>query len=248
MSTRPEALPGTLSEGVPALAGPATGADASADPAPGADALADPAASAGSRRRRFGTAWVGLAIVVGLLLGYASGLLTPGLVRPGDASAEAGFARDMSTHHAQAVEMAMLAHEKTTDPGVRTLSADIAMTQQAQIGMMQTWLRHWKLNPTGSQPRMAWMPDGTASLRDGLMPGMATDAERAELRETTGRDFDILFLRLMLDHHLGGIHMAEGVLKLSDDEQVRGLAESMVAGQKKEIALIRSLLTTLGAN
>ena len=154
----------------------------------------------------------------------------------------------MSTHHAQAVEMAMLAHEKATDPDVRTLGGDIALTQQAQIGIMQTWLRDWNLSPTGTQPRMAWMPDGGGTISDGLMPGMATDAERAQLRAATGRDFDIMFLRLMLNHHLGGIHMAEAALDLSDDEQVQSLAETMVAGQKKEIAAIQALLDKLGAN
>lgn len=209
-----------------------------------------PATDAGGGGKRFGTVAVALAIVVGLLLGYAAGLLTPGLIRPGDASAEAGFARDMSTHHAQAVELAMLAHERASDPDVRNVGADIALTQQAQIGMMQTWLREWHLGPTGSQPRMAWMPDGAGAmpLRDGLMPGMATDAERTQLRAATGSDFDVLFLKLMRDHHLGGIHMAEAVLELSDDDQVTWLAQSMVDGQKKEIALIGSLLAKHGSS
>ncbi|MDG4789647.1 DUF305 domain-containing protein [Micromonospora sp. WMMD1102] len=200
----------------------------------------------GSGRRGPGTAALALAILLGLLLGFAAGLLAPGLLRPGDGSAEAGFARDMSTHHAQAVEMAILAHEKTTDQDVRTLAADIALTQQAQIGIMQTWLKEWNLGPTSRKPRMAWMPDGAGAVQDGLMPGMASDAERAQLRAATGRDFDALFLKLMLDHHLGGIHMAEGVLDLSDDEQVTAMAESMVAGQKKEIELVRSLQGRIG--
>jgi uncharacterized protein (DUF305 family) len=213
------------------------------EPSTGPGAAAPPRGTA-----RFGTAWLALAVVVGLLLGYAGGLLTPGLTRPGDASVEAGFARDMSTHHAQAVEMAMLAHQKAGDPDVRQLAADIALTQQAQIGIMRTWLTDWHLDPTGSQPRMAWMPEGTAGLRDGLMPGMATDAERDQLRTATGPDFDILFLKLMRTHHLGGIHMAEGVLDLSDDDQVRELAQTMVDGQKKEIDAIQALLTKLGAS
>ncbi|HEV2743867.1 MAG TPA: DUF305 domain-containing protein, partial [Rubrobacter sp.] len=33
--------------------------------------------------------------------------------QPGDGSAEAGFARDMSVHHAQAVEMAEIVRDKT---------------------------------------------------------------------------------------------------------------------------------------
>lgn len=199
------------------------------------------------RAGRFGSGWLAAAVVVGLLIGLAAGLLAPMLTRPGDDSAEAGFARDMSTHHAQAVEMAMLAHERASSSDVRTLGADIATTQQGQIGIMQTWLKEWNLNPTGSQPRMAWMPDGAASMKDGLMPGMATDAERAQLRAATGKDFDILFLKLMLKHHIGGIHMAEAVIKSSDDDQVRSLAQSMVNGQKKEMELINLLLTNLGA-
>ncbi|MGX7676140.1 DUF305 domain-containing protein [Plantactinospora sp. DSM 117369] len=207
----------------------------------------DEAGGRGSGRWSAGTGALALAILLGLLLGFAGGLLAPGLLRPGDSSPEAGFARDMSSHHAQAVEMAILAHEKTADPDVRTLAADIALTQQAQIGIMQTWLKEWGLSPTGRQPRMAWMPDGAGAVKNGLMPGMATDAQRAELRAATGRDFDALFLKLMLDHHLGGIHMAEGILDLSDDEQVTAMAESMVAGQKKEIELVRTLQGRIGA-
>jgi uncharacterized protein (DUF305 family) len=193
--------------------------------------------------RRWGTGWLTLAVVVGLLLGFAAGLLAPTLTRPGDDSPEAGFARDMSTHHAQAVEMSVLAQEKATDPRVRSLAVDIALTQQAQIGMMQTWLREWKLEPNGSQPRMAWMPGGEHMVENGLMPGMATDAEREQLRTATGREFDVLFLELMNKHHIGGIHMAEGVLDLTDDPEVRRLAQSMVNGQKKETTLIQDLLS-----
>jgi uncharacterized protein (DUF305 family) len=195
---------------------------------------------------RIGVVGLVVAVVAALLLGYAGGWLTPRLTHPGDASVEAGFARDMSSHHAQAVEMGMLAHEKSTNADVRLIGADIALTQQAQIGMMQTWLRDWGLAPTGSQPRMAWMPDGAATVRDGLMPGMATEAQMAQLRAASGTEFDVLFLTLMRQHHLGGIHMAEAADELADDGDVRWLAETMVDGQQREITDIQSLLTRLG--
>lgn len=206
------------------------------------DAIPPPA------RRRFGAAgWLAGGVALGLLLGLIAGLLiVPTFTRPGEDSAEAGFARDMSTHHAQAVEMGMLAHQQASDSDVRTLGGDIALTQQAQIGMMQAWLREWKLGPTGSRPRMAWMPEGSAGLQNGLMPGMATDAERAQLRSSTGKAFDVLFLQLMIKHHLGGIHMAEEVLKLSDDAEVRRLAQGMVNNQRNEVAAFQQLLTKLG--
>ena len=192
-------------------------------------------------RWRVGTVGVTLAIVVGLLLGYAAGLLTPRLLAPGENSPEAGFARDMSTHHAQAVEMGMLVAKNGSNADVRSLGEDIALTQQGQIGVMSQWLRDWHLEPTGSNPQMAWMPEGTAALQNGLMPGMATEAEMTALRNARGAAADKLFLQLMLKHHLGGIHMAEAAVKLSDNDDVRWLAQTMVDGQRKEITVIQSL-------
>jgi len=200
----------------------------------------------GESRRRLTLVAVA-ALAVGVLLGFGVGWLVPRLTAPGDDSAEAGFARDMSSHHAQAVEMALLAYRNGENPGVRQLGYDIATVQQAQIGVMQTWLRDWGLSPTGSRPRMAWMPDGQQSLENGLMPGMATPQQLEQLRNAKGRDFDVLFSQLMLRHHLGGIHMVDGVLSETSDGEVRGLAEGMKAGQTKEVKILQDLLTDLNA-
>ncbi|MGN9779570.1 DUF305 domain-containing protein [Micromonospora sp. H33] len=192
--------------------------------------------------RRFGTLAVALAVVVGLLLGYAGGLLTPRLTRPGDASVEAGFARDMTTHHAQAVEMGLIAFQRGTDQEVRTIGGDIALAQQGDIGAMQTWLRSWGLDPTGSQPRMAWMPDGTEMVRDGLMPGMATPEQMTQLREAQGKELDVLFLDLMIKHHIGGIHMVDALLDASDEPDVVQAAQTMKNTQQTELTNLQNAL------
>lgn len=191
-------------------------------------------------------AMLAVAVLVGALLGVAGGLLVPTLLRPGDDSPEAGFVRDMSTHHAQAVEMGMIAYARATDPSVRTLGMDIALTQHGQIGIMQTWLRHWGLGPTSSAPTMAWIPDEQAVLENGLMPGMATPEEMAKLRSAKGKDVDVQFLQLMQRHHLGGIHMAEAVVELSDDEEVTELAQTMINGQRSELAVFTTLIDRVG--
>jgi len=189
-----------------------------------------------------------LAAVVALVIGYLGGLIVPRLSTPDDNSAEAGFARDMSSHHAQAVELAMIAWQRSGNAAVREMAYDIATSQQAQIGVMQTWLVDWHLSPTGTRPKMAWMPNGSHELLpDGRMPGMATDDEINKLRNLTGTPLDVLFCQLMLRHHLGGIHMVSGLLSLGHDKQVTDLAAQMKNAQQNDVTNLRNLLTDLGA-
>ncbi|GGK99425.1 DUF305 domain-containing protein [Mangrovihabitans endophyticus] len=211
--------------------------------APGTETT-DETATTGTGRR-FGLGWLLGTLAFGLVVGLAAGLLVPRLQTPGDDSPEAGFLRDMSTHHSQAVAMSMIAHANSQDPAIVTLAGDIGLTQQAQIAYMQSWLRDWNLSPTGSQEPMAWMPGSAGSVVNGLMPGMATPDQMAKLREATGRDLDIQFLTLMRAHHLGGIHMDEGVLDLSTEDDVTWLAKGQIAAQQSEISRIDDLLKQL---
>jgi uncharacterized protein (DUF305 family) len=162
---------------------------------------------------------------------------------PGDDSAEAGFARDMMVHHAQAVEMAGILRDKSVSPEMETLATDIALTQQAQIGQMQGWLAVWGLPMTGAEPPMAWMDHHT----DGRMPGMATPEEIGALREAPPEEAEKRFLRLMIPHHQAAVPMAEAVLEETDRLEVRQLAGAIAASQKAEIETMRDLLAERGA-
>jgi uncharacterized protein (DUF305 family) len=184
---------------------------------------------------------VALAVVVGLVLGYAAGWLVPRLRTPDDGSVEAGFTRDMITHHAQAVELALTAFQRGSDPDVRQIAVDIATTQQAEIGMMHAWLAAWRLDPTGSAPAMTWMHSA------GPMPGVASADDMRDLRAATGTDLDARFLRLMIRHHLGGVHMLDAVLAASDRAEVVRAARTMRAAQRTELANLNDLLTRAGA-
>ena len=189
---------------------------------------------------------LGLGLVIGLVLGLVVGPAFRGSA-PGEESPEAGFARDMSTHHAQAVAMGMIAQQRGTNITVRVIGGDIALTQQGQIGMMSQWLREWNLNVNGTGRPMAWMPDGQDSLEDGLMPGMATQDEMNKLDQARGPEVDRLFIQMMIKHHLGGIHMVDGILKRSQNKDVVFLASSMKAGQQKEIRDLQSAQKSLPA-
>jgi uncharacterized protein (DUF305 family) len=161
---------------------------------------------------------------------------------PSDSSPEAGFARDMMVHHAQAVEMAEILRDKSESEEMRTLAADIALTQQAQIGQMQGWLQVWDLRPTGTEPAMSWMGEP----HEGRMPGMASPEEINDLQQASPEEAEVLFLQLMIPHHEAAVPMAEAVLEETDRKEVERLAGSIVASQQAEIELMRGLLQKRG--
>lgn len=163
---------------------------------------------------------------------------------PADDSAEAGFARDMSVHHAQAVELAELLRDRTRSEEMRTLAADIALTQQAQIGQMEGWLAVWGLPNTGSEPAMSWMGEPT----NGPMPGMATPQQINELSQASGEDADELFLRLMIPHHQAAIPMSRAILDRTERPEVKALAEAIISSQQAEIKTMQDKLESMGAS
>lgn len=218
---------------------------------------AGPPASVADRRRRLGLAG---GLVVALTVALALWFTMPRA--PGDDSVEAGFARAMIVHHEQAVAMALLIRDRTSDPTIKALATDILLTQQNQIGQMLGWLNVWGLRATGTQPPMAWMAqppsDATSNAATpgsmgtmptmgdpapaGMMPGMATPEEMAHLATLSDDAADTEFLRLMIRHHRGAIPMAEAALGRSQTVVVRALAGAILVAQEAEVAAMEVLL------
>lgn len=217
-----------------------------------------------STNRSIAIAAACLAVVVavagGLLLGdrWASG-------SPSEDSVDAGFARDMQIHHAQAVEMSLIVRDRTEDQGVRTLAYDILTSQQQQRGQMSAWLIDWDLPQTTTDPVMQWMGgtdmsamshgedmggmDRAVSPSDGaVMPGMATDSELDELAELPEDEAEILYLELMTVHHRAGVVMAQYAVDHATQDRVVDLAQAMVNAQDSEIDLMNDMLEARGAD
>jgi uncharacterized protein (DUF305 family) len=179
---------------------------------------------------------------------------------PSTTSAEAGFAREMQTHHEQAVEMSFIVRDATEDDAVRLLAYDISRTQQQQAGQMYAWLNMWGLSQASSEPTMTWMSrptldgashehgsgsgsgDESAHTPGDPMPGLATTEQLTQLKQLSGVEAERLYLELMIAHHQGGVEMAEAVLARSDNSMVTSLAKGMVAAQKSEIDLMEGML------
>lgn len=184
---------------------------------------------------------------------------------PGEGSVDVGFSRDMREHHAQAVEMSVLVREATDDPEIRALALDILLTQQQQVGQMYGWLAAWDIPQVSSSPPMGWMPaadnrdegidgmtnQGHGSMNMGdegpdAMPGMASEAQLAELAQARGERAERIYLQLMIPHHRAGVAMAQYAVERATEPQVRRLAQSIVASQTAEIQVLTSMLDSRG--
>ncbi|MGK3206571.1 DUF305 domain-containing protein [Amycolatopsis sp. MEPSY49] len=210
---------------------------------------------------------IGGTLLAVLLIGATAGMFfTRAVDDPGTAatpaagSVEVGFAQDMSTHHLQAVTMAGIARDRTTDPEIKQLSFDIERTQLEQVGRMKGWLMLWDQPEQAIGAPMKWMTEpmaghdgmsmGTSSVNPAggaLMPGMATDTDLKKLRSLSGREFDVYFLQLMLRHHEGGTSMAQYAAAHSSLPALKALVNSILASQGAEMDQIKLMLSGRGA-
>jgi uncharacterized protein (DUF305 family) len=168
-----------------------------------------------------------LAAAAGYFVGVEAAPTTP------TSAVDEGFLRDMSHHHEQGVEMALIAIERADDPVVQGFATEVLLFQQRDLGMMRVHLAHrgLELEPPG-EGAMGWM--GMAEVPTASMPGMASAEAIDELEELRGPEFDVRFLELMREHHLGGLHMAQYAQAEAEGEDVRSLAAYIARNQEVE--------------
>ena len=120
--------------------------------------------------------------------------------------ADVVFMQDMIPHHNQAVQMAELVAARTNREELKDVAGRINASQADEIEFMQEWL----------QSRGETVPDPTAHdamHTSHVMAGMASAEDMAKLADSTGTDFDRLFLQLMIAHHDGAVTMVEELLE-----------------------------------
>jgi uncharacterized protein (DUF305 family) len=76
---------------------------------------------------------------------------------------------------------------------------------------------------------------GTASA---TMPMMGTPGSSMPMM--SGVDFDLMFLDMMIPHHESAVVMAQIALERAEHQEIRALAESIIAAQTAEIAQMQA--------
>ncbi len=132
----------------------------------------------------------------------------------------------MVPHHQGAVDMAEVALQNAEHKGIGTLSREIISSQEAEIEE----LRDIKQREFGTSE----IPMGMSGEEMEMM-GMMMDPE--ELADA--EPFDRAFIDNMIPHHQSAIDMAEVALENSENEEMRSLAEEIIAAQEAEIAQMR---------
>jgi len=77
------------------------------------------------------------------------------------------------------------------------------------------------------------------------MPGMMSGADMARLRAATGRDFDQLFLQMMIVHHKGAIQMAQAEQTRGANPDAKALGGRIITDQQAEVATMQKMLAQM---
>ena len=158
---------------------------------------------------------------------------------------DVGFLQDMADHHEQAVRMALLIQGKDdVSPVTMAFANDVVAAQRYELGLIDGHLiAMGEARGTPQREVMAWM-EMPVPLAE--MPGMAAQSELDALAAASGSDADARFFELMIEHHRGGLHMAEYALDHGEAEVVVDFAERVIATQTKEIGEMRGAQEQLG--
>lgn len=154
--------------------------------------------------------------------------------------ADVMFLQMMIPHHEGAVEMARLVPDRTDRQELLDLSTTIVSEQEREIDQMRLMLEEAGDDATGTTNTGMGMDHGNASDEDHMdMPGSMDPSEMEELRSLRGREFDLMFSGMMIEHHQGAITMAENVIETGRSPKVEQLARKIVSDQRAEIERMR---------
>jgi uncharacterized protein (DUF305 family) len=176
--------------------------------------------------------------------------------------ADVAFMQGMIHHHAQALEMTALIAERTTNRAIHQMGLRMQISQADEIAIMERWLREreldvpvWGMGTAASEDASHHgtgheMHDMDHAAMDhgsdhAMMPGMLTAEQMARLEAARGRDFDRLFLELMIQHHEGAVAMVMDLYNspgAAQESIVYQFASEIDADQGIEIRRMRELL------
>lgn len=160
-------------------------------------------------------------------------------IRSQEAAFDQQFIDMMVPHHESAIAMAEIAQQRAEHAELRTLADEIVAAQSGEIEQLTEWRAEWfGTADTPSMDQMPMLPGMSMPAghsMDGGTMDMSADVEA--LREAD--PFDRNFIDSMIRHHEQAVEAAEIALAQSERDEIRALAEEIVAAQTREIEQLR---------
>lgn len=157
---------------------------------------------------------------------------------------DASFMRNMIPHHNQAVEMSDLVAARTNKEEIIALAGRIKASQGDEIKFMQDWL--------SERNEHLKMDDHSHHHSDHQkMEGMASPEQMQQLRDSSGTDFDKLFLSLMISHHEGALTMVKDLTDQPGsayDPILYDFTSDILNDQTSEIELMSAILSSFSSD
>ena len=148
----------------------------------------------------------------------------------GPTDAEQSFVSQMSPHHTLGLTLVDIAATRADDVRLRRLVFEMSSYHHAEMHQLETWMNEWSL------------------LAQDEFPGHVNPETIAALRVETGRRFDLMWLETMIDHHLGALDIARGVVESNPRPSIAEMARSTETLQTREISQMRALLVEFTSN
>jgi uncharacterized protein (DUF305 family) len=144
---------------------------------------------------------------------------------PGAAAApyDLQFIDTMITHHRGAIDMARLAKTKAARTE-KKMAEEMAQAQERELKLMMDWRDRWF--------------KGQAQARNMDLPGMRDSMKDMDLdmmKKAKGKEFDLMFLDMMIPHHQGAVVMSQDATQKAEHQEVKQLANRIIEQQQREI-------------
>lgn len=150
-------------------------------------------------------------------------------------SADVTFAQAMIPHHQQALALAALVPDRSTNPEIVKIAAGIAAQQEPEMTAMRAMMIQWQVDP-------ASIPHRGGAAGSGHQEGMVDDATMTKLKALKGAQFDTLWLQSMIGHHQGAVAMAQVEIADGESKDMKVMANNIVITQEAEIGELKQIL------
>jgi uncharacterized protein (DUF305 family) len=180
-----------------------------------------------------------LATIVGISLNRSSDEGSMGMHGSGSTGMDHGsgsaaytgadvmFLQMMIPHHQQAIDISNIALKTSKDSELLALAGTIIKVQTSEILQMKIWLED---------------AGATTDVGHSMgMGGMLNDAELSALSAATGKTFDTLWLKGMMGHHDGAIHMTTMIRDASNPD-IKSFGENVVKNQSAQLVQMAAML------